>query len=333
MHKQLIEVLNNVNQQLTDVQKTVVTTLLSLQRGQLNLDQENEELLRQLFEAAVPSLSLMALNMRQRVAIVTGNANKLATQANESAPSLAEVQQRHDAVKFDTRSLTHELREATGQPTPPMSAARQRIADIAQGLAEGMLGEKLGPDFAKGLQAHRAEQAKSAMQTDMPTLTSTAPTKVEPSAEVLKRQNEQAEHENLVKMICGENGLLAVWFSSDVYGGGQGPLKPIAGVNHYMEDILMLPYERLLTWPEGFYRNASSSAFQYLVKTNDVIGVMDFGYLVSDNTARQQQALQLIFHGDSAKPKRKLPFTHLENSLMKTVIRDINTRLSAIHKQ
>lgn len=334
--QQLINALNDTNNQLTEIQKTVVSTLLALQKGQLNLDNNNAELLRQPFETAIPSLRLILLNIRQRVMLITAAAAEQAQpQSSGPTPSVTDVQSLYKDVSKELRPQLEELVDATSQPTAPMSPARQRIADIAAGMAHTMLGEKLGPDFVRGVQEHRAAQAQAAEQPSMPTLKGVAPepVKVQPTAEELKRQADEATHQNLIEMICGSNGLFAVWFSGAVYQAGKGPLVATPGVNLYEQDISRLSYERLVEWPEGFYLNAGTSAFQFLVKTGDVIGVIDFGNLVSDQVSMRQLALQLMFHSDNTLPKRKIPFTHLENDLLVKVIKDINVRLSNIHKQ
>lgn len=326
---QAIDALNKLNVELTNVQRATTQAILLLQSDKIKLSND---------------MSHDVVEQATNAAAVLDN---IAGRTRDLLRRFAEYQ---------VATANDHLRAAAAAPTAPMSAGRQQIAEAAGELAKSMLGQKLGPvrgqELMHGIDSilsQRQQQAKADLVEDLPRLASgpvsltsinrdaaqeSGPTLAkDPSAasqtsELEARQKEQ-RRVALLELALGRNGLISQWFSSGVYNEGVGILAPQYGVNLYDSDIANLPYERLVSWPEGFYRAADISTFQYLLKTDQIIMIINFGKLNNPVVHERVNAVELYFHTDSSAPKVRLPIGALDVGLLEHVIRDAQARLLA----
>lgn len=316
---QPIEALNKLNVELTHVQRAATQMILLLQEDKVKLSHQDEHTVIDYATAAAQTLNIVAESLDT---------------------TLASLREQHAAALVAQSS--NDLRAATAQPTAPMSAGRQRIADIADGLAKNMLTKKLGPDGADfikrvdQIQSQREQAAQRELHDDLPTpargpaaAPDDQPTRAAAPAsqdDVRARAAEQ-ERQGLVDLLVGKNGVIARWFSSGVYTEGQGVIAPNYNDNFYTNDISQMPYDRLMKWPEGFYRDERTSAFQYLLKTNNMIMMINFGLITDPSLDVRAGAVECFFHNEPTTVKTRLPASRMGNDLLRGVIGDTDTRL------
>lgn len=316
---QPIEALNKLNLELSHVQRATTQMILLLQEGKVGLTHDGEHLVIDYATAGAQTLN-----------IVTENLGGI----------LAKLREQHLAAS--AAQADSNLRKATEQPTAPMSPGRKQIADIADGLAKNMLARKLGPDGpdfmarVDQIQTQREQAAQRDLNNDMPTpargpaAASDHPTHATESQQVdLRSRGEEQKRAGLLDLLVGKNGVIARWFSSGVYTEGRGVIAPNYNDNYYTNDISQMPYDRLMKWPEGFYRDERTSAFQYLLKTSQMIMTINFGPLTDVLTDTRAAAVECFFHGEQSAVKTRLPATRMSNDLLHGIIGDIDARLRA----
>ena len=322
---QSLDALNRLNLELTHLQRATVQTLTLVQSKALNLPPQ--------IDADITDQANRAAGMLMSIAdALRNNINAIAAQ--------------------QVQTSAEQLRSATQSPTAPMSAGRQQIADIADDLAKNLLGQKIGPDkgpeFIEGVERVQAqrqqERAQSVFANELPTIAKgpTAAAAKGPtlaSAQVsepvsmhdVRARQQEERRQGLLDLLVGKNGLIARWFSSGVYPEGTGVIAPQYEVNLYQEDISQLPYERLNGWPEGFYREAATSAFQYLFKTNHIVGVIHFSRMAEQDMQLRANAVEFFFHNEKGTPRVRRPASVFDSELLENVIRDANERLAQLH--
>lgn len=330
---ELYQSLSLVNVSLTNFQKHVVGLIGRLQNERFTMNNRTEELKSQ-YDNANLELQQILTNLRSQSAVMLQPAPAtvglavptLQAKPNLGGPSLVPA-------------ASEAMRQAAAAPgaTVPLSPARRRLAQQTDELAIAMLADKVGENFVDGLQRYRADrmQDEAAEATGAPTLARAgldpaapiAPASAAPVADpdglpldpsALERIKNQ-----LLELLYSARGVIAKWFSNETYGEGHGGFKPVMDHNLYTEDIGKLPYERLTSWPEGFYTNRITKAYQCLVKTQTIVAVIDFGLLTASTVAERQQGVQVMFHTDVANAHRRYNASHLEVKLLHSVISDL----------
>jgi hypothetical protein len=324
---ELFQSLHNVNTSLTNFQKHIVGLIGQMQVEQYVMNNRTEALKEQ-YDLATQQLQQTLTSLR---ASSTALLQKLPPQAphDDGQPTLTSPRVSKAAEAVRTAAAASGVEK-------PRSAARQRLADQTENLALAMLAEKVGDTFVDGLQAHRAGQLQeqAAEELDQPTLARHPANAEAQAAEEEIQRNDVAAMDpakleqiknKLLDLLYTKRGVLAKWFSNEAYSGGRGPFKPEFDMNLYNQDIGKLPYQRLMSWPEGFYTNMATKAYQFLLKTDAVVAVIDFGQLASLDVMEQQQSVQLMFHTDAAHNHRRYPACNLEANLLQQVISDLDT--------
>lgn len=323
---QSLDALNRLNLEITHLQRATVQTITLVQSKALNLPPQ--------IDADINNQANRAAGMLMSIAdALRNNINAIAAQ--------------------QVQASADQLRTATQNPTSPLSAGRQQIADIADDLAKNMLGQKIGPDkgpeFIEGVERVQAqrqqERAQSEFASEMPTMakgpasatTGNGPTLASAQAKEavavheLRARQQEERRQGLLDLLVGKNGLIARWFSSGVYPEGTGVIAPQYEVNLYQEDISQLPYERLGSWPEGFYREAATSAFQYLLKTDHFVCVIHFSRMAEQDMQLRANAMEFFFHAEKNVPRVRRPASVFDNELLENIIREANGRLGQLH--
>lgn len=323
MQKSLTTSLNEVNSQLTDVQRIVVATLTAIQSGRINENEPHVANLRALYQEGWTQMQGFLTSLR--------SATMALTQAQPAAGAAAVSQIAGGPTRVTAKELLATPSVAVRQQTEP-SPSRQALHDLAAELAHGAPGMRRkpteaaapatgGPTLKGGARAPAATQADQDVVAALQSIV--APVAHNPeSADTMARRQVEEVANGLVRLAIGNQGVLETWFSNVVFPAGKGVKKAIPDVNLYAEDIGAMPYSRLKGWPEGFYTNAKTSAYQYLAHTENLTVVIDFGLVNSDDVASRQNGMQVISKGDIAE--RKYPITHLENEFLKAVLLELS---------
>jgi len=96
---------------------------------------------------------------------------------------------------------------------------------------------------------------------------------VEPALEV-GASTGNIKYELMAKFI-GSSSILVEYLSTFAINMGRGEIRPSDTFKQHDADISILNVARLCEWPSGFYRNATSSDNQLLVKTKRFIICID----------------------------------------------------------
>jgi len=318
---QALDAMNRLNIELTHLQRVAVQIISLVQSPNIKLPSHLDHDIADQANRAAGMLMSIADKLRENITAIA------AQQVQVSAD---------------------QLRAATQNPTAPMSAGRQQIADIATDLAKNLLGQKIGPDkgpeFIEGVERVQAQRQQQRAQADfaseMPTKasnpvaeTNDGPTLAAgaPAVHDIRARQQEERRQGLIELLVGKNGLLSRWFSSGVYAEGTGVIAPQYDVNLYQEDIGQLPYDRLVKWPEGFYREAASSAFQFLLKTEHFVATVHFNRMTDADVQARANAIEFYFHNDESNPRVRRPASVFDTGLLENIIRDANQRLTQIH--
>lgn len=305
-----VTVLNELNRKLTEIQRLTVAVLTGIQNNTVQ-DVGDVLALGRMYGSVLPTI----------------------TQVNDS---LRDVTQRllnpKAAEQQRLAAQREQLEAATQEPRTPTT--RRRIADITDDIAMSMVGQKLGPQYETKL---REERKPVGTDLGMPTLEAAAKPAVEQPTLERSAADQVADAENaellgLIDLAIGDNGLFARWFHSTVYPKGKGVFKAVPGVNIYNSDLTSMPYDRVSVWPEGFYRNAKTSALQHLVRTAEAVAVIDFGVLMDEDLSKAVRGLTVYFHRDPNRDVRTLDLTVMDRNLIRSLIKDLNNQFTAMHQ-
>jgi hypothetical protein len=316
---EVIEQLNVLNTQVTEMQKTIVKTIRRLTADGLQQPNGDAELVLPNGRTLSSSATVAARQQMGSMAATIDAARTLVGQ-----PPLAGTKETSAALDV-MREHVKVGADALGQ-----GASREQLADQAEGIALELLSKKIGPEFVQGVQAHRSGAMREELRAGLPPLVAKSPVAGQPpvvsnpnrTTEIETTRREEVLRARLIELLYGKNGVVQRWFSNSVYPAGTGVLKPTIDVDFYDADIERLGYERLVAWPEGFYTNAATGTYQYHAKTPEFSMVIDFGKLVSEDVATRQQAARITFHNDAQK--RELLAVQLDGELLTHVISDLN---------
>lgn len=92
------------------------------------------------------------------------------------------------------------------------------------------------------------------------------------SGELMEEAKESLKNE---QMLIGVNSIFVKYLSSETISEGKGKICVSNDFCLYAADISTTIPERLLTWPDGFYRNAKTKVTQLLLKTDSYIVCID----------------------------------------------------------
>lgn len=81
--------------------------------------------------------------------------------------------------------------------------------------------------------------------------------------------DDSPESKAIKEFFFGSNSLLTRYLSADAIAGGQGVIAAGWVLKQYTDDILTAIPQRLLMWPSGFYRNATTKDQQLFLKSPD----------------------------------------------------------------
>ncbi len=224
--------------------------------------------------------------------------------------------------------LVHHPDEVT-QSVPPelMTRVAPLFAEHMGGVIEpeqpGKVMDKVVASLAATLAVDQPELAKAPDHSDPNQTTALQVPHLDHAA--MKREEMRRDH--LLEMIYGSQGLLARWFSNEVYPDGKGDLKPISQVNLYRSDISKLPHARLASWPDGFYTNAKTSAYQYLLHGMAHTFVIEFGDLMSPEARKRNEAIRVFFLAEGMDTQPMF-VSHLGNTLVEAIYRSLNEILT-----
>lgn len=325
MSKTLTATLNEVNSQLTEVQRVVVATLTAVQSGRLDETAPNVNHLRAVYEEGWNQLQgflstvragTMALTQAQPPGAASTPPSGPRLVSREPAAAVILEQQPQPNLRLLTpspsRQAIHDLAAELSARAP---AASRPVTPVQQPTGTGPTLKSVSNGAATLTQGDKDVIA------NLQSLVS--PVGHNPdSADTIARRHDEEVNAGLIRLAIGNGGVLETWFAPEVFPSGKGVKKAVPDVNLYEEDIGTLPYSRLKGWPEGFYMNARTSAYQYLAHTNDITVVLDFGLITSDNVPDRQNGMQVISRHDNTE--RKIPVSHLENNFLKAVLLDLS---------
>lgn len=91
-----------------------------------------------------------------------------------------------------------------------------------------------------------------------------------PEEEPRVQVNMESKRVEQLQHFFGTGSLFARYLSSEVIEAGKGMIRPRqpGSIKQYKEDLQAAAPNSLAEWPTGFYRNAGTSALQFLLQTD-----------------------------------------------------------------
>lgn len=314
---ELVALMNKYNLKITEVQKIVVSTITAEGKGRILISPAVRHL-EQLYAEALSDLTATEATLKAATqAVVHPDASQSPAGPTLSpAPAAARAPAEATNPLDELTALTRVLAANT---IPNAVAARNGPEAGAKSFEQLAV---VGPTLAKGRDARQSSQAELAILRD-----ASLPVTVDPNSPSQQKKREDELKRTEILRLAREF-LVDATFSKMVLPSGTGLYEPTFSKNRYEQDIGTLTYDRLASWPEGFYQNGTTTAFQYLAKLDQLIAIFDFGSILDPRTEVSQRGIEIIIK--NSPDKKRWPIVLFENDFLVANIKQLSAHFGAI---
>lgn len=331
---QLLALLDDYNLKLTNIQKIVVSTIGSANKGRVNLTSPAADQLARFYTEALNDLIMVEGTLKAATLSVMTPAPEESIPAGLNQPTAQGQPTLARREAQPAAAVKRPVSPATGHTPSGLDELKALSQHLAQNTITTAVTKRYGAQAGAAASQHLEEAAPTlaprpqmSEQEAEILRQATLPVTEDPNSELMKQKRaDERVREELLKMIVQH--VIYGTFSRNVVANATGLYEPTYDVDRYSEDIGTLKYERLKGWSEGFYENAVSHSFQYLAKLDDIIAIIDFSHLGSPSIEKQQRFIDIISLDDPGRTRYAIAL--LDNDTLKSIALKLSNHFGRI---